>query len=397
MKSTVNLLCRGATLAIAGAAFSLLPPVAQAKGYKVVYAVQNQVGIQTASDLLLDKKGNLYGTAYAGANDNSGSVYMVAKDGTATVLHSFSGEDGEYPYAGLIADTSGNLYGTTTEGGQANQGTIFQLAPDGTETVLYSFQDGTDSSNPWKDLIADKSGNLYGTSSGVYGGTYGAVFKLAPNGTLTLLHTFTNGSDGAYPFSGLIFDKKGNLYGTAQNAGDFDCGSSGGCGTVFEISAKGTFKVLHAFDGGTDCNAPDDSLIEDKSGNLYGTTYYGGNTGYGCIFKVASGGSSETVLYSFKGTGDDGEYPLGQLVADSAGNFYGTTYYGGVNGDGTVFKLTPGGKETILHSFAGGSDGAYPYAGLTVGKKGELFGTTKYGGGDANCTYGYGTVFEIKE
>lgn len=340
---------------------------AQAKGYKVVYAVQNEVGMQTASDLLLDKKGNLYGTAYAGAGDNSGSVYMVAKDGTATVLHSFTGPDGEYPYAGLIEDTSGNLYGTTTGGGQANQGTIFQLAPDATETVLYSFQDGTDSSNPWATLIADKSGNLYGTSSGVYGGTYGAVFKLASNGTLTALHTFTDGSDGAYPYGSLIFDKKGNLYGTASVGGNLNCGISGGCGTVFEISAKGKFKVLHAFSGNPDCIAPDDSLIEDKSGNLYGTTYYGGNTGYGCIFKVASDGSSESVLYSFASTNGDGEYPIGHLVADSTGNFYGTTYYGGANGDGTVFKLTPGGKVTILHSFAGGSDGQYAYAGLTVG------------------------------
>jgi uncharacterized repeat protein (TIGR03803 family) len=376
---------------------------AQAAGYKVLYSMQPNVGVALLDSLLIDKSGNLYGTAYEGGSGsfcagNCGTVFELAANGTASALYNFIGypTDGGYSKSNLIADKAGNFYGTTTSDGANGAGAIFKLASDGTETLLYSFTDGADGESPTSGLVADSSGNLYGTSSVGISPNYGAVFKLAKDGTFTVLHTFADGSDGANPYGGLVIDSSGNLYGTTANAGNFSCSGSGGCGTVFEITASGTFSVLYSFNGGpNDCNGPYDTLLRDKSGDLYGTTYYGGDS-MGCIFKYASNGT-ETKLFSFSNAKKTGEYPIGGLVEDSSGNLYGTTYGGGKKSYGVVFEVSPKGKETVLHEFAGGSDGKYPEASLIVGKKGELYGTTEEGGNGSGCNFGCGTIFEIKE
>jgi uncharacterized repeat protein (TIGR03803 family) len=331
------------------------------------------------------------------------------------VLHTFDLSDGDDPDGVLVEDTAGNLYGTTVGGGSGGCykgcGTVFKLAPDGTESVLYSFGSrGNDGSEP-DGLIMDEAGNLYGTTA--YGGSAGCddigcgtVFEVAPDGTETVLYAFPGGAGGTFPVAGVIRDKAGNLYGTTAEGGTVNTNCQGsGCGTVFKLAPNGTETVLYTFAGGSDGDTPQAGLIEDSAGNLYGTTYEGGTgcTYFGCgtVFKIAPGGT-KTTLYSFKG-GTDGATPYSGLIAGSSGNFYGETSEGGGTGCsgygcGTVFELAADGTETVLHAFAGGSDGAGPGAGLIKDKAGNLYGTTG-GGGSGNCgigeDLGCGTIFEV--
>jgi uncharacterized repeat protein (TIGR03803 family) len=317
------------------------------------------------------------------------------------VVYSFAGgSDGKYPLAGLIKDSSGNLYGTTQGGGSLNAGTVFELVNSSgsyTENVLYSFTGGGDGGYPASGLIMDSSGNLYGTT--FYGGASadGAVFELVnSSGSYTekVLYSFAGGSDGRLPSGGLIMDSSGNLYGTTNYGG------SGTWGVVFELvnSHRGyTEKVLHSFTAGNDGGLLLAGLIMDSSGNLYGTAEIGGVLGYGVVFELvnSSGSYTETVLYSFTG-GSDGKLPVAGLIMDSLGNLYGTTNGGGSN-YGVVFELVNSSgtyKESVLYTFGGGSDGAYPGAALLMDSSGNLYGTTTYRG-SANCTDGCGTVFEL--
>jgi uncharacterized repeat protein (TIGR03803 family) len=329
---------------------------------------------------------------------------VSAKEHKETVLQRFLGTpDGEEPTAGLIADAKGNLYGTTVVGGTGHLGTVFKLAPHGKETVLHSFEGGEDGVWPRGSLLLDAQGDLYGTSSsGVEGVNHGAVFKITPDGKLTVLYQFAGGFDGASPIGGLISDADGNLYGTTAGGG-VGCDGNG-CGTVFKVTPKGKETVLHAFTGGNDGAEPAGELVADADGNLYGTTQQGGSVacdgdGCGTVFKLTPAGQ-ETVLYAFPSGGHSGVWPQGHLVIDAEGNLYGTTREGGdyhawcSGGCGTVFKLAPDGKETVLYAFAGGSDGFVPVGGVIADGNGNLYGTT-LGGGSSNCSSGCGTVFKV--
>ena len=279
------------------------------------------------------------------------------------------------------------------------------------EKVLYGFRNGIDGGLPVDNLIFDKAGNLYGVT--VEGGAngLGTVFKLTPaNGiwTETVLHSFGGGSDGSSPKGTLIFDQAGDLYGMTYSGGSNGCFN--GCGTVFELTptAKGdwTETVLYAFTGGTDGGSPQAGLVLDTTGSLYGTTYQGGDTscasgGCGTVFKLTPGFGTrwtESVLHAF--TGSDGAYPFAALTLDLAGNLYGTTVTGGRYNGGVVFALAPGRagkwKETVLHAFSGIPDGRNPAAGLALGGD-TLYGTT-YSGGGMLCglATGCGTVFQLK-
>ncbi|MGB8886031.1 MAG: choice-of-anchor tandem repeat GloVer-containing protein [Candidatus Korobacteraceae bacterium] len=336
------------------------------------------------------------------------SIWAVSHE---SVLHSFdnNGTDGVNPYAGLIIDATGNLYGTTAGGGIHSLGMVFKLSPrEGggwTETVLHSFGHGTDGAGPYANLVMDAAGNLYGTTQlgGIHG--TGTVFELSPEQgggwTELVLHSFNdNGSDGSYPLAGLIMDAAGNLYGMTQQGGIHSCGGKN-CGTVFELSPRQgggwTETVLHSFNNnGSDGANPQAGLTMDAAGNLYGTTYRGGIHSSGAVFELSpreGGGWTETVLHSF-GNGTDGATPDSGLIVDAAGNLYGTTYFGGIHSDGTVFELSPreggGWTETVLHSFGNGTDGMNPYAGLTIDATGNLYGTTVAGG-----LHSYGTAFEL--
>jgi uncharacterized repeat protein (TIGR03803 family) len=384
-----------------GLALALALPLggAQAQtGETVLYSFQGgSDGTSPRAGLIGDKSGNLYGSTYWGGGSGCddglgcGTIFELASGGAETVLHAFAGQpnDGAWPSAGVIADKAGNLYGTTSQGGANNAGAVFEIAADGTETMLYSFTGGSDGGDPVGGLIADKKGNLYGTTSA--GGTdnAGTVFKVAPDGTETVLYSFTGGSDGGAPAAGLIADKAGNFYGTTPQGG------ANNWGTVFEFATDGTETVLYSFTGGHDGGYPLAGVIADKAGNLYGTTENGGKGHVGTVFELATDGT-ESVLHAFSLRNNDGKYPSAGLVADKAGNLYGTTPAGGKYDDGAVFEVTPAGAETVLYSFAGGSDGAFPYAGLTLDKAGNLYGTTEEGGAGTTCANGCGTIFEIE-
>jgi uncharacterized repeat protein (TIGR03803 family) len=346
---------------------------------------------------------------------------------TESVIYSFGYGDANIPDAGLVFDKSGNLYGTTGSGGAYDNGAVFKLTPSNgawTETVIYSFCPNrincTDGSWPITDLVFDATGNLYGTT--FYGGSNGCgnsgcgvVFELSPsNGswTETVLYTFTGGSDGAKPFTGVVFDQQGNLYGTTASGGTGSCNVFwSGCGTVFQLSSSPTGwteTVLHSFNGRTDGNTPSGKLIFDTRGNLYGTTAGAAPTDPGTVFQLTKtqSGWKEKVLYRFAGQ-DDGNSPEADLVLGKNGSLYGTTRYGGngtcsvygYTGCGTVFEVKHSQgtwTERVLHSFRGGSEGAYPAAGLIFNNNGNLYGTTAEGGVTQNCgNAGCGTVFKL--
>jgi uncharacterized repeat protein (TIGR03803 family) len=375
-----------------GLALALLIPIggAHAKSETVLYSFTGGAdGGNPFAGLIKDTSGNLYGTTVEGGPDGVGTVFKLAPNGTETVLWSFTGADGSYPEARLIMDKSGNLYGTTSSGGAGGDGTVFEVAPDGTGTVLHSFTGGPDGKGPQAGLIMDKKGKLYGTT--VFGGANneGTVFEIAPKGTEKVLYSFgsaVNGADGSYPLGSLI-RKNGNLYGTTEEGG------AENLGTVFELSPHGTETVLYSFcpnyPNCSDGVFPSAGVIMDKSGNLYGTTEADG-AGGGTVFELAPDGT-ETTLWSFTGGVDGGGSEAG-LIMDKKGKFYGTTLFGGANGFGTVFEVAPGGTEKVLYSFdsvANGADGFEPYAGL-IEISGNLYGTTYGGGAD-----GGGLVFKI--
>lgn len=363
----------------------------------VLYSFQGgSDGVAPLASLIADKVGNHYGTTYLGGGSGCGgtgcgTVFRLASDGSETVLHSFGGgTDGEYPQAALLTDKAGDLFGTTPIGGTYGAGTVFEITSNGTESVLFSFTGNADGANPVCALVADGSGNLYGTT--LDGGKYGdgAVFELAADGTQSVLHAFAGGSDGANPGAGLIPDEAGNLYGTTESGG------SSNQGTIFKVATDGTETVLYAFPAGAKSGygVPLESLVADAAGNLYTPVQGDEVHPYGGIFKLAQDGKG-TILHWFKSL-KDGTYPFAALIVDAKGDLYGTTASGGRKGCGggyacgTVFKLAPGGAETVLHSFAAGSDGESPEAGLIADKRGNLFGTTSEGGTDGN-----GTVFKL--
>ncbi len=328
---------------------------------------------------LLDVNDTLYGTTYSGGIKGGGTVFKVTPSGAETVLKSFkSGPNGYNPDASLV-DYNGTLYGTTWSGGKTRKptqdgfGTVFSITTSGRETVLHSFQGPKrDGEGPYAGLL-NVNGVFYGTT--VYGGATdgGAVYKITPSGTKTVLHSFNSSTDGINPYASLI-DVKGTLYGTTYYGGSPLGGSNG---TVFSITQSGDEKELYAFSGSGDGRFPISGLV-NVNGTLYGTTTSGGANGDGTVFSITTSGK-EAVIYSFKGGSGDGETPDAGLV-DVKGTLYGTTTAGGAGGDGTIFSITASGTETVLHSFGTGSgDGAWPNAGL-INVKGRLYGTTVYGG-----------------
>jgi uncharacterized repeat protein (TIGR03803 family) len=319
--------------------------------------------------LVHDSAGNLYGTTNYGGNGGSncgnfgcGTIFQLDATGQETVLHSFVGTDGHGPRGGLIRDAAGNLYGTALFGGDLSTcgglgcGTVFKLDAAGILTVLHEFEGGLDGAQPIGNLARDSLGNLYGNtyeggSSDCQGPGCGTLFKVDTSGTETILHVFLSTEPfGVIPFSGVIRDRGGNLYGTTSAGGAFPEN-----GTIFKLDPAGVLTVLYNFMGGTDGSGPFGPLILDAAGNLYGTTELGGDPsckllgsalGCGTVFELDTAGR-ETVLYSFKG-GNDGGFPEAGLVMDTSGNLYGTASLGGDfacdNGGlacGLVFKITP--------------------------------------------------------
>jgi uncharacterized repeat protein (TIGR03803 family) len=385
-----------------GAPVAMQPALRVVRSYHVLYRFGHDANDgRDPQDRLTNIGGTLYGTTtFGGAYRCSigyacGTAFRITTGGVEKVLHSFgNGSDGANPEAELV-DVGGTLYGTTYSGAYGF-GTVFSITTGGKEKVLHSFGNGTDGRNPRGGLIA-VNGTLYGTTE--FGGKHnrGTIFNITTAGVEKVLHSFGRPTDGSQPLAPLV--RVGStLYGTTSGGGAYTCGRDR-CGTVFSITTGGTERVLHSFNG-TDGQSPAAGLL-DVSGTLYGTTNKGGaytcgGATCGTVFSITRGGA-EKVLHSFNGT--DGEDPAAGLL-DVSGALYGTTYLGGEHTCagvtcGTVFRLTTRGAEKVLHSFAGGSDGALPLAGL-IKANGTLYGTTSLGGGGSGCSgNGCGTVFSM--
>jgi uncharacterized repeat protein (TIGR03803 family) len=325
-------------------------------------------GANPTARVIFGPNGTLYGTTLYDGAGGAGTVFNLRPFPTVcraalcpwmkTLLYAFAGgADGAFPeLADLLFDRSGNIYGTTYNGGTGNDGygTVYELSPSGsgyTESVLYRFS-GSDGDRPVAGVIPDSSGNLYGTTT--FGGNLGCnvgfepgcgvVYELTPSEsswTESTVYTFQNGNDGSLPYSGLIFDSSGNLYGATDNGG------SGGGGTVFELTPSNgswTFNTLYSFTGAAYCGPWDFAM---NGGNLYGTTYCDGAHGYGNVFELSpssGGGWTYTDLHDFCAGGppcSDGANPISNVSFDTSGNLYGTTYYGGADGYGVVWEITP--------------------------------------------------------
>jgi uncharacterized repeat protein (TIGR03803 family) len=368
----------------------------EAQTFQVLYSFTGFAdGGYPAAGVVRDSAGNIYGTTSYGGIDGAGTLFKIDPTGKFAVILTFDTEDGANPYGNLLLDGSGNLYGTTSDAGSDSFGTVFKVNALGFLKVLYNFTGGTDGGSPLAGLISDAAANLYGTTE--YGGDLscnsrngcGTVFKVTASAKETVLYSFTGGTNGSFPAAGLVADATGNLYGTTTSGGDLSCDPGYGCGTVFKLDRAGTETVLYSFTGGTDGQVPSAGLVRDPAGDLFGTTLYGGAYGYGTVFGVGESGT-ETVLHSFAG-GADGAYPAAGLVMDAAGNLYGTTEQGGTRSSGTVFEVSPSGTETVLHSFNGQSGGTSPQSKLFRDSAGNLYGTTQAGG-----VYQAGTVFRLK-
>ncbi|MGD0119173.1 MAG: choice-of-anchor tandem repeat GloVer-containing protein [Candidatus Binatus sp.] len=412
-------------LALFLVSFAIYAPAARAQswGAAVLHSFEGADGFQPQAGVIQGSDGNFYGTTSGGGPNHHGTVFQLTPAGTLTTLYSFCGQpgcaDGADPLAGVIQGSDGNFYGTTYYGGTAGNGTVFKVTPAGTLTILYSFcsvvDPGTgycvDGEWPYAGLTQGSDGNFYGTTE--YGGTIngGVVFKITPSGTLTTLYSFCSVSDpgsddycldGDNLYGGVIQGSDGNFYGTTLWGGT----NGRFYGTVFRIASSGTLTTVYSFCNRAGCQdgvRPYPGLIQGNDGSFYGTTLAGGGEGYGTVFKLTPSGTL-TTLYSFCSVVDhstgycvDGQAANG-VIQGRDGNFYGTTEFGGLNGDGSVFRITPSGTLTFLYLFCSVFDpsndncldGNYPYAGVIQASDGNFYGTTDDGGADGN-----GTVFEV--
>ncbi len=303
-----------------------------AGNYTVLYSFTGgENGGGPYAGVIRDPAGNLYGTTSDGGAASVGVVYKLNAAGQETVLHTFTGgADGSFPNAGVIRDSAGNLYGTTTAGGASNSGVVYKVNTAGQETVLYSFTGAADGGLPFAGVIRDSAGNLYGTTTAGGASNSGVVYKVNTAGQETVLYSF--GAGGSFPYAGVIPDSAGNFYGTTSSGG------TANAGVVYKLDPAGNYTVLYSFtlDGGY----PRAGVIRDSVGNLYGTTSSGGTANAGVVYMLDTAGR-ETVLYSFTGYPNDGGQPYAGVIRDSAGNLYGTTYDGGRSGAGVVYKLKP--------------------------------------------------------
>jgi uncharacterized repeat protein (TIGR03803 family) len=413
-------------LAVAAVATAILisalwAPPAEAQTYSVLYTFSGREdgAGPRGGGLIMDSAGNLYGTTVAGGqwtydcSQGCGTIFKMSpsESGWAfSTLYRFQGgADGIRPEQVLGFGPVGGLYGTTQEGGEAYGGTVFKLTPAPTackalpclwtKTVLHQFQGAPeDGSYPTGGSpVFDRAGNLYATT--YFGGTEdaGIVYELQPSAGWqeTVLQDFT-GDNGYFPWSGVVFDDAGNLYGTTSGGG------SSSDGVIFQLTPSPSGwveRVLHSFDYHTEGFQSDGPVVFDHAGNMYGTTSTGGPGGGGTAWELSPAGDnwSLTVIHVFPGRPLFNDGPYSGLLLDQAGNLYGTTQFGGAHGWGTVFKLSRSGQGwnySTLYDFNGDADGAEPDTQLVMDSKGQIFGATLYGGKYQSFS-GFGVIFKI--
>lgn len=399
-----------------------------------VFNGNNGKGFRTG--LTVDASGNFWGASPEGGAYGWGNVFELSRNATGrwteTVLYSFTGgSDGGTPTDddGLLIDSAGNLYGTTSGGGTHSDGTVFKLMRSSSgwqESVLWNFTCGNDGCGPEASLVFDSAGNLYGTTyAGGPGGIgYGTVFELSPDGSgdwkETTLHVFSGTTDGAGPFSPLVFDQSGNIYGTTSAGGDWNnCEISGyyGCGVIFRLtktmSGDWDEQVLYIFTGGNDGADPAGKLVLDASGNIYGISEFDGDPSCFCgtVFRLAppttpGGEWSLSTLHAFTG-GSDGASPIEGVIQDNTGAVYGTAFDGGkglcnfsyTTGCGTFYRIAPtvNGKWNfeLLYSFSGKTDGGDPVK-VTLDGSSAYIPTSQGGSSGSDlCPRGCGTIFQL--
>lgn len=356
-----------ATLAFGGAA--------QACEFIVLYPGHSGTPIGA----LADDTGRVYLATYGGGKYQRGTVVRLDGDGAAKMLYEFKDKAGpSYPSSPLLRGPDGVLYGVASRMNGTTYGTAVFKLDHGHETTLHFFGEGNSAlGGPMPGLVMDAAGNLYGATVGGGANGIGQVFKIAPDGTTNVLHSFS-GPDGRWVQGDLMLDANGTIFGTTFAGGAEESG------TIFRITSDGTFAQLHSFVYATEGTQIWSGLVGDAKGNLYGTANYGGPSFGGTVFKLSANGKL-SVLHAFTGN-SDGERPQGTLVRDAKGNLFGITQHGGDGGDGTVYRLKPNGQMRVLHAFTNGEDGGWPLGGLTMDASGSLYGATLHGG----------NVFEIR-
>jgi len=365
-----------------------MSPVALGQTFQSLFSFNGTDGTFPHGGLIQGRDGNFYGTTELGGADHLGTVYRVTPQGKLTTLQNLNRPEGCFPFAGLVQGSNGVLYDATPAGGANNGGTVFEITSAGKLTTLYSFN----GYGSYAGLVLAADGNFYGTTYKDGTNAAGTVFKITPAGKLTTLYNFCSlpkCADGAFPVAALVQGVDGSFYGTTLGDG---CNSS--CGTVYTMTPAGKLTTLYNFCAQTGCadgSAPLGGLVQGNDGNYYGTTSQGGTNGLGTVYTITPQGKL-TTLHRFNGT--DGKSPEGTLVLGTDANFYGTTANGGTGGQcipscGTVFSITPAGALTTLHSFANGTDGDTPDAGLVQRTDGTFYGTTRYGG------VGNGSIYSL--
>ncbi|MES2661052.1 MAG: choice-of-anchor tandem repeat GloVer-containing protein [Verrucomicrobiota bacterium] len=392
---------RGGTSVFDGTVFKMTPAgvLTTLVNFKGVFGSSNK-GSNPVGGLVPGPDGSFYGVTSGGGSHGSGTVFKMTSTGALTTLVNFKYNDpagkGSGPTAGLVFGSDGNFYGTTYSGGMFDQGTVFRMTPAGVLTTLVHFTGGgpvNKGGKPWAKLVEGIDGNFYGTTALGGASDNGTVFKMTPAGALTTLVEFTDKGSinkGSYPAAGLVLGSDGNFRGTTLYGG------ASGKGTLFKMTSAGVLTTLVEFTGTSDIgSAPEAALVLGSDECFYGTTFFGGASDQGTVFKLTPAGSVSTLV-EFRGNDglpDTAFYPAAGLVQGSDGDFYGTTTNGGVPGHGTVFKMTPAGVKTTLVEFTGdgaANKGSYPDTGLVPGSDGNFYGTTNAGGPS-----GFGTVFKL--
>jgi len=329
----------------------------------------------------LHAQNTLVGLTSNGGIDGKGTAFSINTNGNNfSVIKGFS-DWGTSPKGNLFKNDDGNFYGVTSEGGTYNYGTIFMMTPAGQITMLKQFSYYVDGANPTGELVKGADGYLYGTTT--LGGTnsYGTIFKISTSGDFSVIKHLNYSTDGAHIYGHLTLASDGNFYGITYNGG------SAGVGTIFKLTPDGVYSVIHTMAYATEGGNCYSSLTEGSDGQLYGTTYGGGQFSYGTVFKVTKGGLL-TVIKQLNAA--DGTHPQSDIIQAKDGNYYGTCYNGGQFSTGVIFKVTKNGVYSVVKSFSSSTDGGYPYGGLMLDTDGSLYGMTSYSG-----SKGGGTVYKF--